>query len=278
MSSSSSAVVCLVLASYCLRGSYANFALAQTDSLISSRLATRDVDLSDSLFGISVDTTSLDENLVLNEFLGKDELNVNDLADVSPVAFDLLSTELFTTDPTSNFISELGSQSELNSNDNIILTSADTGLLSAQDYCLPNYTRKSRKKRDDSTCPPGQQPQTGTLSLPNLLLEDDEENLPKLEDRPSVGITDGYPKKCPNGWAPFGRVFGVACDGPLSLSIWTTVIVWFLLILRNANSVSQKKKKWTQSTVRIAELIDGMQFWGNIFSWIKSMLVVDIWM
>ena len=190
----------------------AGVALPQTDRLISSWLTTRDVDLSDSLFDISADTTSLDENLYLDGFSATAEPNVNDIADVDPVAFDSSSMDLFAADPTSNLF---GSGPE--SDDSVVPKVADTGLISEEDYCLPNYDRKLRKKRDDLKCLTGQQPQTGTLSLPTLSSEDDGSKPTDLEDGPVIKVDDAYPKKCPNGWSPFGRVFGVACDGPLSL-------------------------------------------------------------
>lgn len=85
--SSSTAVVWIFLVSYFLQSSYGSLALPQTDRLISSWLTTRDVDVSDSLFDISADTTSLDETLYLNAFSATAEPNVNNLADVDPVAF-----------------------------------------------------------------------------------------------------------------------------------------------------------------------------------------------
>lgn len=209
------AVVWIFPVSHFLEGSYGNLALPQTDRSISSWLNTRDVGLPDSLFDISADTTSLEDNLYLYGFSVMDESSGSNLADVDPVAFGSSTMDLFATDPTSNLFSTSESGPELD--DSITSTIVDTGLISEDDYCLPNYDRRSRKKRNDLKCLTGQQPQTGTLSLPNLSSEEDKSKPTNFEDEPIIKFDDAYPKKCPNGWPPFGRVFGVACDGPPSL-------------------------------------------------------------
>lgn len=213
MSSSSMPVVWIFLVSHYLQCSYGNTALPQTHKVFSSGLITRDVGLSNPFFNSSADTTDSDENLYLNGLAVTDDPKFNNLADANSVAFDSLGMDLFATDPTSNLLSNLVSEPELD--DSLVPAVTDSSLISA--HCPPNYNRKSRKRENGLTCSPGQQLQSPTLSLPNLHLDDEEDKPEDFEDGPTVITTEGYPKKCPNGWFPFGRVIGVACDGPLSL-------------------------------------------------------------